>query len=343
MGSPAATKLAERLAQYRYNAADRNMRRSSSPLLTIIPKQEEDDVPTSTTPKRKRESGSSTGGSPAIRRSVTPKIKKNRVYAGPETYAHLKAVPDLLQPGLTVVFCGINPSITSSTKQAPYSHPSNRFWKALHGGGFTDRLYDPQECIWLPERFNIGMTNLVHRPTAEQAELSAKEMRRGSLELVQKIMQHRPRVVCFVGKKIWDEFEFVIKRSAKPAKIPWTDLDETQTPELAIEAKPTTALPKSRPKAPRTPFQWDQPRPYRVVHSPAANLCENTLFWVVPSTSGLVRVQTPDDNQQLPEQIEHFAALKRTIEALQNDQIDYDMFKEVDPEGVAATVALISE
>lgn len=107
MGSPATSKLAEHLAQYRYNAGDRNVRRSSSPLLAISPKQEDEDVLQSSTPKRKREGDFVPEDSVARPRSVTPKTKKNRVYAGPETYAHLKAVPDLLQTGLTVVFCGI--------------------------------------------------------------------------------------------------------------------------------------------------------------------------------------------------------------------------------------------
>lgn len=48
-------------------------------------------------------------------------------------------------------------------------------------------------------------------------------MRIGTLDLLHKIIQHRPGIVCFVGKKIWDEFEFVIKRSARPAKKPWRD------------------------------------------------------------------------------------------------------------------------
>jgi hypothetical protein len=104
---PPASKLAEHLAQYRYNAVDRNVRRSSTPLAAISPKREEDDITQSSTPKRKRGDDSLAEGSPSTPRSVTPKIKKNRVYAGPETYAHLKAVPDLLQPGLSVVFCGI--------------------------------------------------------------------------------------------------------------------------------------------------------------------------------------------------------------------------------------------
>lgn len=130
--------------------------------------------------------------------------------------------------------------------------------------------------------------------------------------------------------------------------------EQTQAPEIATGSKPTTALPKKRPKAARPTFQWDQPRPYRVVHSLGEDKYENTLFWVVPSTSGLVRVQVSHcqsylmyrrltTNSQLPEQIEHFAALRRTIEAVQDGRLSYDMFKEVDPDGVAATVALIPE
>lgn len=46
-------------------------------------------------------------------------------------------------------------------------------------------------------------------------------MRIGALELLRKIQEYRPGLVCFVGKKIWDEFEFVIKRSARPARRPW--------------------------------------------------------------------------------------------------------------------------
>jgi hypothetical protein len=80
---------------------------STEMLAAISPKREEDDITQSSTPKRKRGDDSLAEGSPSTPRSVTPKIKKNRVYAGPETYAHLKAVPDLLQPGLSVVFCGI--------------------------------------------------------------------------------------------------------------------------------------------------------------------------------------------------------------------------------------------
>lgn len=48
-------------------------------------------------------------------------------------------------------------------------------------------------------------------------------MRTGALDLVLKILEHRPGIVCFVGKKIWDEFEFVIKKSARPAAKPWMD------------------------------------------------------------------------------------------------------------------------
>lgn len=59
------------------------------------------------------------------------------------------------------------------------------------------------------------MTNLVDRPTAEQAELSAQEMRLAVAPLVGKLVTLRPKVVCFVGKKIWDIFATVVGKPAK--------------------------------------------------------------------------------------------------------------------------------
>lgn len=159
-------------------------------------------------------------------------------------------------------------------------------------------------------------------------------MRIGALDLLLKIFEHRPGVVCFVGKKIWDEFEFVIKKSAKPAAKPW---DGAALPSIPpAEKKPSiSTAPKKSSSSARPPFQWDQPRPYRVAHdSPSAEGFQNTLFWVVPSTSGLVRVQ-------LPEQIEHFKSVRRMSQRMQDGEIDYEMYKEIQLDGVAATVASI--
>src|SRR5580765_6037762 len=54
-------------------------------------------------------------------------------------------VPDVLAPGLDVVFCGINPGRVSAAARAHFANPRNDFWRLLHDAGFTPRLYAPEE------------------------------------------------------------------------------------------------------------------------------------------------------------------------------------------------------
>ena len=54
------------------------------------------------------------------------------------------AVPDVLAPGLDVVFCGINPGFLGR-EGAHFANPRNDFWRLLHAAGFTPRLVDPNE------------------------------------------------------------------------------------------------------------------------------------------------------------------------------------------------------
>lgn len=51
-----------------------------------------------------------------------------------------RTVPDLLAPGLDVVFCGINPSLYSAATGHHFARPGNRFWPTLQGAGFAERL-----------------------------------------------------------------------------------------------------------------------------------------------------------------------------------------------------------
>ena len=53
-------------------------------------------------------------------------------------------VKDILAPGLRVVFCGINPGLSSAGTGFPFAHPANRFWKVIHQAGFTDRQLKPE-------------------------------------------------------------------------------------------------------------------------------------------------------------------------------------------------------
>lgn len=52
---------------------------------------------------------------------------------------------DILAPGLRVVFCGINPGLSSAHTGYHFANPRNRFWSVIHLAGFTDRQLAPQE------------------------------------------------------------------------------------------------------------------------------------------------------------------------------------------------------
>src|SRR5512146_1979865 len=87
-------------------------------------------------------------------------------------------VPDVIAPGLRVLFCGINPGLYSGWAGHHFARPGNRFWPALFASGFTPRLFRPEEEHALPQ-LGYGVTNLVERATLGSGELSAKELRAG--------------------------------------------------------------------------------------------------------------------------------------------------------------------
>ncbi|MCW5859671.1 MAG: mismatch-specific DNA-glycosylase [Caldilineales bacterium] len=93
-----------------------------------------------------------------------------------------RLVPDVLAPNLSVLFCGINPGLYSGWMGHHFARPGNRFWKALHQSGFSDRLLHPREDGLLP-LFGCGLTNLVSRATARADELAAEELRAGRQRL----------------------------------------------------------------------------------------------------------------------------------------------------------------
>lgn len=107
-------------------------------------------------------------------------------------------VPDVAAPGLTVLFCGINPGLYSGAVRHHFARPGNRFWPALHASGFTDRLLSPFEEDLLPS-YGLGITNLVGRATATADALDDDELRRGARSLRAKAGRLRPRYVAFLG------------------------------------------------------------------------------------------------------------------------------------------------
>lgn len=109
-----------------------------------------------------------------------------------------RRVPDLIAPGLRVLFSGINPGLYSAATGHHFARPGNRFWPALHASGFTSRLLKPwEEKLLLQD--GIGITNLVSRATAAAAELTADELRAGRRSLLRKVRRFQPRCVAVVG------------------------------------------------------------------------------------------------------------------------------------------------
>ncbi|MGZ8629839.1 MAG: G/U mismatch-specific DNA glycosylase [Actinomycetota bacterium] len=109
-----------------------------------------------------------------------------------------RTIPDVLAPGLDVVFCGINPGLYSGAVGHHFARPGNRFWKALHLGGFTDRVLVPSEDHDLI-RYRCGLTNLVARATAGAAELGDDELREGTESLGAIVARIEPTVVAILG------------------------------------------------------------------------------------------------------------------------------------------------
>jgi double-stranded uracil-DNA glycosylase len=107
-------------------------------------------------------------------------------------------VPDVVASGLQVLFCGINPGLYSAATGCHFARPGNRFWPALHRGGFTDRVLRPDEQELLLG-YGLGVTNIVARASARADELSVGELRDGALRLTKLVQEYRPRVVAVLG------------------------------------------------------------------------------------------------------------------------------------------------
>jgi double-stranded uracil-DNA glycosylase len=109
-----------------------------------------------------------------------------------------RTIPDVIRPGLRVLFSGINPGLYSAAVGYHFARPGNRFWPALHASGFTGRLLRPDEQEQLLD-LGLGITNVVARATARADELDAAELLEGGQILAAKVAEFRPQWVAVVG------------------------------------------------------------------------------------------------------------------------------------------------
>ena len=111
-------------------------------------------------------------------------------------------IPDVLAPGLRVLFCGINPGRVSAAAQAHFANPRNDFWRLLHAAGFTPRQLEPAEQFELLI-YGIGVTNAAARTTPGSGDLRRADFA-GSAERLGRIAAElNPAWIAFVGKEAY--------------------------------------------------------------------------------------------------------------------------------------------
>lgn len=113
-------------------------------------------------------------------------------------------VPDLVGPGLRLLFVGINPGLWTAATGTHFAYPGNRFYPALLRAGILERRIDPAAGMTDADRAallasGIGITNIVRRATARADELTRDELRAGAVALTAFVARHRPRVVAVAG------------------------------------------------------------------------------------------------------------------------------------------------
>ncbi|KAA1002547.1 G/U mismatch-specific DNA glycosylase [Paraburkholderia panacisoli] len=111
----------------------------------------------------------------------------------------LPSLPDLLEPGLSVIFCGINPGMRAASTGHHFEGRNNRFWRVLHLAGFTPEQIRPQDDHTVIQ-YGCGLTTVVPRATARAAELSRSEIELAGDAFRRKIGHYAPRYVAFLGK-----------------------------------------------------------------------------------------------------------------------------------------------
>ena len=113
-------------------------------------------------------------------------------------------VPDLVGPGVRLVFVGINPGLLTAARQIHFGNPANRFRPALVEAGLLDRPatgrpgMSEDDLATLLAR-GVGITNLVPFATARADELTAEQLVAGRARLESFVAEHRPRVVAVLG------------------------------------------------------------------------------------------------------------------------------------------------
>ena len=132
-------------------------------------------------------------------------VSSSRIAAEP-IRSETIVVPDILAHGLRVVFCGLNPGLSSAAQGRPFANPTNRFWKVIHLAGFTPLVLNPAESRRLLS-YGCGLTTAVRRPTVTAGDLETREFGESAESLRARVREYAPKHIAFMGKAAYRVIE----------------------------------------------------------------------------------------------------------------------------------------
>jgi TDG/mug DNA glycosylase family protein len=108
-------------------------------------------------------------------------------------------LPDILAPGLDVIFCGTAPGTVSAQRKQYYAHPQNKFWRALHDVGLTPRLLQPSEYETLLT-YRIGLTDIAKHVSGMDNQLPRGSLGKEAIaDLRARIAIYQPKILAFTS------------------------------------------------------------------------------------------------------------------------------------------------
>jgi TDG/mug DNA glycosylase family protein len=111
-------------------------------------------------------------------------------------------LPDILAPGLQVIFVGAAPSFKAAQTGHYYAGSRNRFWQLLYQSGFTPRQLEPEEDATLPE-YGIGLTGLMRYAISTDNSRLPPPTEADRSDLFEKLRHFAPRFVCYNGRDVY--------------------------------------------------------------------------------------------------------------------------------------------
>ncbi len=157
-------------------------------------------------------------------------------------------LPDVLEKGLKIVFCGTAVGDQSAKRGCYYAGPGNQFWPTLKKLGLIPKDFKREEFRGLPV-YGVGLTDLVKARSGQDAKLNTEDF--DVVAFRQKIEKFSPGILAFNGKKAAEVFLgravgyglqkdkigntriFVLPSTSGAARGYW---DETKWAKVATEA-----------------------------------------------------------------------------------------------------------